>query len=125
MQNNLPVLPQYTCRQISAAICRETGPIAQQCVPYLFLPIRAVNAVAVFLGAVMVGVNFTGRNYPNIIAPGPGHYPAHISQNSPVVPYTRITTGKEEIFLRIDIYQNPPAPPFKQLTNHFLNLPPS
>jgi hypothetical protein len=109
MKNNLPVPPQYIFRQISVTICRETGPIAQQCVPYLFLPLRTVNAVADCADAVMVRVNLTGGDCPNILISGPSHHPAHIGQYPSVVPYTRITPGKEEISLCIDIYENVPA----------------
>jgi hypothetical protein len=67
----------------------------------------------------MVGINLAGRDYTNIVAFGPGHHPANIGQNLPVVSYTRIAPRKKEISLRIDIYQNPPAPLFNQLPNHF------
>jgi len=71
----------------------------------------------------MVRVNLAGRDCPNIPTSGPSHHPAHIGQDPPVVPYTRITPGKEEISLRIDIYQNVPAPLFNQLPNHFSDFP--
>jgi hypothetical protein len=41
-----------------------------------------------------------------------------MTQNPPVVSYTCITPTKEEVLLRVDIYQYVPAPPFNQLPNH-------
>jgi hypothetical protein len=119
VQNNLSVPPQQFRRQISTAVCRKTHAITEQRVPYLFLPIRAVDTIADCIVAVIVGVNLAGRDYRNISGPGPGHHPADTGQNPPAVPYTRITASQKKISLRIDIYDDVPATPFKQLPNHF------
>jgi hypothetical protein len=123
MKNNLSILPQYINRQISASICRETGSIAQQRVFYLFLPVGTINTIADRTDTIMIGINLTSREYPNIPASCPGYHSAYIGQNPPMVSYTGIASGKEEISLRIDIHQNIPAPFSKQLSNHFPDSP--
>jgi len=80
VQNDLPVGPQQVGRQGVSVVGRETRSIIQQCVPYLFLPIHAVDAVVDLAAAVGVA-NLSRRDDRNILMPGPGHDPSNVSQN--------------------------------------------
>jgi hypothetical protein len=59
MENNLPVSTQHIDWQISVSVGCKVRAIANKCIPYLFLPLCAVNTI-VDIAAVIVWVNITG-----------------------------------------------------------------
>lgn len=60
VQNDLPVLPEHVPRQVGVAVRGETYPVTNQCVAYLLLAVRAVDAVADSTFAVVIGINLGG-----------------------------------------------------------------
>jgi hypothetical protein len=123
VQDNLPVCLEQIRRQGASRICRETRSVAQQCVPYFPLPGGAVKAVVDQAAAVVVWVDFGGRDYWDIPAPGPCHHSANVRQDLCVVVCAGFTGGKQKIPLRIDVHQDVPSFAFKQLQNHFSEFP--
>jgi len=75
----------------------------------------AVSAVVV----VIIGIDFAGAYYGDIVASCPCNHSANMGKDPSVVPYTDTAAGQKEILLGVDVYQNPAALWFNPLPNHF------
>ena len=92
--------------------------IVEQCVAYLFLAVRAVNAVMVTISITVWGVYLACRNYRDILLSCPCHYPANAFENPSVVSYAGLPIGQKEIPLCVHINNDVLAASSEQLTNH-------
>jgi len=106
VQNNLIVGLENITRKVRAPVRRKCHPVLANRIRNLPAPFSPQNAIRMPVARI---INLLGGYHPYILHPRPRHYPAHILENTAMVANARIAAGKQEVLLRVDVYDDPPT----------------